>query len=119
MAEKFKIKVVKPDKLEKIIELSDMCKWDVVDEKLYNKNTRQFEGVEGDGVGIPHTKKVYVDGVKHMVTEFSTETVKGYTMVQMIETYETGGHILSCDGSAHDYHNATIHHKSKVYKIEN
>lgn len=56
MAEKFKIKVVKPDKLEKIIELSDMCKWDVVDEKLYNKNTQCFEGVEGDGVEIPHTK---------------------------------------------------------------
>lgn len=112
-----KIKVITKDGKEYIHELTDMCRWAVIDNKLYNMNTKDFEAVDGDKIDIPHSKRIWVDGVMHQVVEYVKETVVDYTIYQMIETKESGGHVMSCDDSAWGRKNLTISHYSKVYAL--
>jgi hypothetical protein len=112
-----KIKVVTKDGKEFTHELTDMCRWAIKDCKLYNLNTKDFEAVDGDLIDIPHSKRVWVDGVMHNIVEYEKETVIDYTIYQMIETVESGGHIASCDDSPWGRKNLTITHLSKVYEV--
>lgn len=68
---------------DKVIELTDMCKWDVVNGVLQNLNTKHDEGVTGDIITYTN------GGIKYR------GHVVGYTCYQFVATEEWGKVILS------------------------
>jgi hypothetical protein len=84
-------------------ELSTFCKWSVKDGKLFNKNTRRFEGVDGDKVTF-----IKENGNKY------EGTVSWYTCYQVIPTKETGVEILS----PKEVLSVEIEHRSVVEELK-
>lgn len=68
---------------DEVIELTDMCKWDVVNGVLQNLNTKHDEGVTGDIITYTN------GGIKYR------GHVVGYTCYQFVATEEWGKVILS------------------------
>ena len=68
---------------DEVIELSDMCRWEVRNGVLYNLNTKHDEGVEGDEVEYSRGDIKY------------RGHVEGYTCYQFVSTKEWGKVILS------------------------
>ena len=94
---------------EKIIELDNSCHWSVIDKKLYNLNSKQFEGVEGDSViynrcNYPTIGETLVEDI-----------VDGYTCYQIVHGKNFGTVVLSADDAIN---NRTIIHKSTVDLVE-
>lgn len=89
---------------EKIYQLTDMCQWKVIDNKLYNLNIKRFEAVDGDIIIIKE-----LDG-----TLFA-DIVEGYTCFQVVKTKHKNERILSASVA---YNNVEIMHYSKVELID-
>lgn len=68
---------------DEVIELTDMCKWDVVNGVLQNLNSNHDEGVTGDIITYTN------GGIKYR------GHVVGYTCYQFVATEEWGKVILS------------------------
>ena len=84
-----------------VIELTDMCHWNVRNGVLWNMNTLREEGVEGDIVEYKHGDTRYCG---HVV---------GYTCYQFVTTEEWGSVILSTTDPR-----PTFTHISKVEMIK-
>lgn len=82
---------------DKIFELTDCCRWAVVDGVLQNLNTNHDEGVTGDIITYTN------DGIKYR------GHVVGYTCYQFVETEEWGKVILSAaEYDAEFAHNTVV-----------
>ncbi len=85
----------------KIIELSDSCRWSIKDNVLWNENTGRREGVEGDLVTYQ------IGGVMYQ------GHVVGYTCHQLIETKDFGPVVLSANECC-----PSFVHRSKVEAVD-
>ena len=77
----------------------------VIDNMLYNNNTKKYEGVDGDIV---------------IVTRGGTKTkghVKCYTEYQIVPTYEWPTQIVSAQGLYDGTSRIEFIHQTPVYKI--
>lgn len=84
-------------------ELSTCCRWSVRDGKLFNENTKRFEGVNGDVITF-----IKENGEKY------EGTVIGYTCYQIVCTKESGNMVLS----AKEALSVEIGHRSVVELLE-
>jgi hypothetical protein len=85
-----------------IVEVPDY--FEVIGNRLYNNNTKKFEGVEGDIV---------------TVTEGGTSIrghVKGYTEYQIVPTYEWPTRVVSAQGLHDGTCNIEFLHQTPVYE---
>ena len=85
----------------KTFELTDVCKFEIKNNLLFNKNTNKYEGVDGDEAIIKTD-----DG------EIITGTVQGYTCYQFITLDCFGDIIISST------YTVTYKHKSKVELVD-
>ena len=88
---------------ENIVDVPDY--FEVIGNKLYNNNTKKYEGVDGDIV---------------TVTEFGRSTrghVKGYTEYQIIPTYEWPTRIVSAQGLHDGSAKIEFIHQTPVYEV--
>ena len=86
-----------------IVEVPDY--FEVIGNRLYNNNTKKFEGVEGDIVTI---------------TERGTSIrghVKGYTEYQIVPTYEWPTIVVSAQGLHDGSCSIDFIHCTPVYKV--
>jgi hypothetical protein len=82
---------------DEVIELTDMCHWDVVNGVLQNLNTKHDEGVTGDIITYTN------GGIKYR------GHVVGYTCYQFVATEEWGKVILSAaEYDAEFIHNTPV-----------
>ena len=89
---------------DKIIDLPDY--FEVRDNMLYNKNTKKYEGADGDIVTINQYGKS------------KRGHVKGYTEYQIIPTYEWPTRIVSAQGLHDGSCSIDFIHCTPVYKAQ-
>lgn len=89
---------------EYIIDVPDYFK--VVGNKLYNNNTKKYEGVDGDIVTVKQGDMV------------QRGHIKGYTEYQIVPTYEWPTMVVSAQGIHDGSCRIDYIHQTPVYEIE-